>query len=352
MRNSDLNEMRELESLLISTRKENQELREKWSTILSACCNAEDEARVATEEVGRLQNVIEDNYLARTDLETKAEQLANNLHVAQGELRHIKLEHTNTTAKYESRIATLLSDVEYYKNNHQYALEHKAEQDKLISEVKFVVQKLRDENNDLKAKQVNAEHLANKVITLQQQLETLEKTFKPYQCPYQKTKDSIHLPCGTCVQCQLDASYGIIDRVSANIEKVERDKKKLETQHELVQEELNAAVAELNQFKEKASKLQMTITTLEESNRHYSDCLTQQLEINTKQKRTIEALSQIVLIMKTGLSQIARPFTFFRKRRAKKFLLLAATFECGVNDAKPNIIPSKPAKDTYAFSPP
>ena len=335
MRNSDLNEMRELETILIQTRQENQELREKWSNLLTVCCNAEDEARFAAQEIERLQNTIEDNYHSRTDLEIKTEQLTNQLHVTQGELRHVKLEHTNAAAKYESRIANLLSDVEYYKNNHQYALEHKKEQDKLIAEVKFVVEKLRDENKDLKAKQVNAEHLAKQVVKLQDELSKLEMTY----CPYQKESrngNTSHLPCGKCVKCKLDAAYGIIDRITTNVEQVEQDKEKLETEKDLVQEELNAANSELQRLKDASHRLQKTIAALEDSNQHYSDCLKQQLKVNVSLTATNESLRQIITIMKTGLTRIATPFTFFRKRRAKKILNLTATLECGMKDAKPS----------------
>lgn len=179
-------------------RKSNDELKQRWEPVLQACCNAEA-------EVEHLQEQLEVLNLKMADYEDHTLR-------AYHETNTTKVVITKQVADLESRIAKLLRELENYKSNYEYALEHKKQLEKVISEAKIETDKLRSQ-------QVNSEHLAKQVVRLQKELSELELTY----CPYQKNKNDLHLPCGKCVKCKLDAAYGIIERSTKNVENLERE---------------------------------------------------------------------------------------------------------------------------------
>jgi chromosome segregation ATPase len=299
MNTSELHQFQELEAIITKLRTENSQSREKWNQILESCVNAEA-------EVEHLQDQLEtmDMKLADTD-EAYRRQVAECFRLS-AELNSIKVVNTKEKADLETRITKLVREYETCRSNYEYAMTHSKEQGTLINQTKAVVDNLRSQIAELKAKEVNCEHLAKKVVKLQDELSKLELTY----CPYQKESrngNTSHLPCGTCVKCKLDAAYGIIERTQANVAMVEKERNEAECAHQFTKkilEETSKNLAEANK----------KVSGLEESVRHSEECLKQQVAINVRMERQFHK-------SKAALVNISEASFFTNKKELAKTAL-------------------------------
>lgn len=263
--------------------------RERWEEVLKSCVNAEA-------EVEHLQEQLEDMDLRMADVDEQyRRQVQETLHLA-AQLGVVKSANTQTLADRESRITKLSRDLETSEGNKRYACDHISEQNKLIRDAKEAMETLRTENEQLKAKQVNAEHLAKKVIQLQQEVVKSDS----YYCPFQKTKDVTHIPCGKCVACKLDAAYGIIERSAENVKHLE-----IKLQHAL--EEVQFKTKVLEQTSENLSKVNKDKVSVEKI---YSKSLNESNELAGALQREKVHLNEIIRQQRDALEVIARGALF------------------------------------------
>ena len=203
------NKLASTRDLLFTYRSENTEMREKWNMVLEACCNAEAESE-------KLQNDVETLQLKLVDSEEALRRQVEECFRLSAELNGIKLVNTKSQGEIESKMAKLVREYDTLQKNYSFVMQHKAELERLINDAKPIMEKLREENRDLKAKQVNSEHLAKQVVKLQAEVVKNDST----SCSYQRG-DQNYIRCGNCVRCKLEAAEGIIKRTTDNVAAVE-----------------------------------------------------------------------------------------------------------------------------------
>lgn len=272
-------------------RKSNDELKARWEPVLQACCNAEA-------EVEHLREQLEDVNLKMADYEDHTLR-------AYHETNTTKVVITKQIADLESRIAKLLRELENYKSNYEYALEHKKQLEKVISEAKIETDKLRSQ-------QVNSEHLAKQVVRLQKELSEIELTY----CPYQKNKNDLHIPCGKCVKCKLDAAYGIIERSTTNVENLERElttlQNKVEKQYACEGSVIGDRVTMCGECL--SCELKQTNAVLEQTVQNFKVVKETYVDTTTCLENEKSALKEIIRRQRDALELIARG-AFFKHHK-------------------------------------
>lgn len=271
---------------------------ERWEDVLKACVNAEA-------EVEHLQEMVETAELKMKDcLENYWEQVDQNHHIS-AELQSIKSCNTGVLAERETRIANLLAELKQTEGNRKYACDHIMKQNELIRDAKAAMESLRLQNEQLTAQQVNAEHLAKKVIQLQEELVRSDS----YKCPHQKTpNNTIHLPCGKCIGCKLEAAYGIIERTAANVKHLEGKLRKVDEElifKNAVLEQTAKNLAKAND--DKASVEKIYSKSLNESNDLASALQREKTHLNEVirlQRAVLEEISGFWFYQITGVSKV------------------------------------------------
>lgn len=261
---------------------------QNWEEVLSACVNAES-------EVIHLQNQIEELNLQIEDADEIHRRLATEFLRIKGQGTIEAVAATRTKADLETRVAKLLRDLDSTEANRKYACDHISEQNKLIRDAKTAMESIRDENAQLKAKQVNAEHLATKVIQLQ--TEIAKSDF--LACPYQKTKDIIHIPCGKCNSCKLEAAHGIIERSAELCKRLEKERD---------------AIRDKEKFT--SSVLEQTSRNLMESNKeneHLKKSLEAEIKTNAEHMAYKKHLLEIIRLQGRGLELANASWPWERK---------------------------------------
>jgi chromosome segregation ATPase len=291
---------------------------ERWEDVLKACVDSEAEVEHLQEEMEKMSADISDKEENYIRVLHECNRLTTELGI--GKVVHTKaiadyeICIANLTRDLETRIANLTRNLENTESNKKYACDHISEQNKLIRDAKSAMESLRAENEQLKSKQVNAEHLAKKVIQLQEELVKSDS----YKCPFRKTQNNtIHIPCGKCIGCKLDAAYGIIDRSVANV-------KHLEGQLRKVEEELQFKTAILDQTSQNLIKSHEDKASVEKI---YSQSLTESNALASALQSEKTHLQAIITLQKNGLEVIARWGTFFRKSIARNIPKLVAKYK-------------------------
>ena len=85
--------------------------------------------------------------------------------------------------------------------------------------------------SELQSNQTNAEHLAKKVITLNNDKEKFITSINEnssYICPFNKINNSTLMPCGKCTTCKLNAAYSIITANNTLIKELNNNIKSLD----------------------------------------------------------------------------------------------------------------------------
>ena len=341
-------------------RSENRELREKWNNLLQICCNAESEVEYLSKRLAEtkrdlnavdgswekkvelLQETIETMDLQLADTDEKFRRLTYDLFTVKSEFDAAKVAHTKALADVESRLVNVVRAHDNLSSNYKHAIEHKTSQDKLIADVTVVVHKLREENLQLKA---DAEHLAKKLVQKNNEYEGLVTEVSHLRCPFQKTKDIIHIQCGKCSACKLEAAYNIITGLENSRKVLENQNHKLRARISshfqcdgIVSGEIGrmcggCSECQLQQTRhilEQTSKniieTNKTIVQLKESNTHYDDCLKQQHTVNANLQKTNDVIAHINGIFRAALFKIANG-SFFKRSVAQDALTMAKNKE-------------------------
>jgi len=250
----------------------------KWEKILRDCCDAED-------EVDHLEEIVDD---LNTQLEDAKES-------------------------YERTV----QELKVTEDNRKYACDHIQGQNKLIRDAKTTVETLRAEKETLmselqilKESKVNSEHLAKKLLELQNENNNFKNRSDYYSCPFQRDKNSLYLPCGKCTSCKLDAAYGIIDRSAANVEHLEC--------------ELNKTKAILDQTRQNITKANKERDIIEHN---YTTYILETEKKNKKANQLLGAfqaenqhLREIVRRQRDALELISRGAVFKHHSIARKAL--------------------------------
>lgn len=213
--------------------------RQTWEDLLKNLCNSEA-------EVEHLRDTTETLSLQIADLETDNEHFIQDMARGVNQTKEIlakldvlKTDTTRTLADREARIAKLLRELETTEGNRKYACDHILLQNQVIRDAKTTVatiradyQNLLTEVDELRATKVNSEHLAKKVIQTQSdnvriisENAALNALIDTFTCPYQKTKEIIHIPCGKCLSCKFEATMRVIEQGQAINDQLQKDLK-------------------------------------------------------------------------------------------------------------------------------
>jgi DNA repair exonuclease SbcCD ATPase subunit len=300
-------------------RKDNARLKERWETVLQACCNAEA-------EVEHLQEKLETTNCHLEDANNFADRIVYEVGVLRGELAAAKGGNTKALAEVETKLAKLAREYDVLTKNYTYALEHKGEQDKLIADAGNVINKLREEIKILKSQQVDQEHLAKKLVELQGKLVTVDAL----QCPFHRNK-FLYTACGKCTTCKLEAAYGIIDRTAALNKQLEAD---LKNQKSRIANNFSCEGSRTDDrtkmcgscaeclLKQTYAILDQTSKNLIAANKDKEELkakLAHQTEVTKKFRRDFNTFSEINTILRTGLRLIMSG-SFLKKGIAKATL--------------------------------
>jgi hypothetical protein len=265
------NQMKKSKQKMISVPEKN------WEELLTACVNAES-------EVIHLQEQVEDLDLQLADNDEVYRRLNLEYLRIKGQGTVDSVAATRIKAEFETRIAKLLRDLENTEANRKYACDHIAEQNKLIREAKTAMETYRAENIALKNQQTNAEHMARKMVQLQADLAKMDHL----ACPYQKTKELIHIRCGKCSLCKLEAAHGIIERATKLCEHLEKERDNAVTKGKFTSSVLEQTSKNLIEANAEKTKLQAALDSEIGLNTGRADYQKHLLEIIRLQKRTLE----------------------------------------------------------------
>lgn len=292
----------------------------KWETLLRTCVNAEADRDFVQDKLEEANLKIADRDEQVTRLAKDYTELSQDHQKLAAEFQYIKLQHTAAMAERERIIAKLTRDLETCEGNRKYACDHIQEQNKLIREAKITTDTLREQNSALekeiallKAERVNNEHLAKKSIQLHNENEQLKSIRDAHACPFQRTKDSIHIRCGKCTSCKLEAAEGIIDRITSNVERVENDLQKVE-------DELTMKKAILTQTIENLAKANKDREVVEYN---FSNSLEEGERLRKENERlqtTVGHQEKMMEIMQRDLRSISKGLFWHHATVAKKSL--------------------------------
>lgn len=299
MTHYQFNELKEMESVIIQLRNENNEYREKWNSVLKACCNAEA-------EVEHLQEQLETADLKLADTEESLQRKTQEWVILSAERNGLQLQHTREKADLETRISKLHQEISNLSSNYAYSRQHNSDLERLIQDAKRITEALRAEIKTLLEDKVNAEHLAKKLVEKTNQLNTAMSELNAKSCPYQKTKSTYDIQCGKCIACKLEAAYGIIER-NANLVK------------DLEQQIIAAGQSQQN-AKREVEKLRQTIS---DNTTEISDLKLEKSLLDTAKKEhlmIIKMQRHALDIMYPALEQIAKGAFFKHKKIAKSAL--------------------------------
>jgi len=302
----------------------------QWETLLHTCVNAEADRDFALDKLEDANLKLNDKEEQIQRLSLDYTKLSENYQKLSAEVQYIKLQHTATLAERERIITKLTRDLETCESNRKYACEHIQEQNKLIREAKTTADTLREKNSAmekeialLKAEKVNNEHLAKKSIQLHYENEQLKSLQDTYACPFQRTKDSIHIRCGKCTACKLEAAEGIIDRITSNVEHVENDLQKVENELTMKKAILTQTIENLAKANKDREIVEFNFSnSLEEGNRLRRE--------NEKLKVTIKHQEKMMGIMHQDLHTISKGLFWHHTTVAKKSLEEFAKYKANI----------------------
>lgn len=279
-----------------------------------------------TQTIETLQDTVETLHLQIEDSKDIVKRLENDcfdykhtISYLTSQLSSVKASHTQQLAERESRLIKALKELETTEANRKYACDHIQQQNQFIRDAKSTVQKLWEEiqtlqtaNNRLVEEKVNAEHLGKKVIELRNDNVRLMNENGSMACPYQRTKNIIHLRCGKCTACKLEAAEGIIERTSQNIGTVQEELAELKEQVEF-----------------KTTVLKQTSDNLIAANKERDKAAQDLRTAHTVSEEAIKHLREVINLQATALSTIAKGAFFNHKRLATDALQAANEREFG-----------------------
>ena len=259
---------------------DNEELKERFDRVLKICCDAEA-------DVEHYQAVIE-------ELNLKIADMADAYQWKCFDVTTTNAKHLQEKAEIETRMAKVVREYDTLLNNYNYAKSHVAEYDKTMTEAKRIMEELRSKNKALSDAQVNSEHLARKLLQLQEKYNKSEADLSEfhaafahdYCCVGQRTHDATSM-CGTCLECKF-----------TQLEKI-----------------LNQTVLNL---KEANSERDINQKLLDEANRNFD-------ALKANSKKEIDGLISIITAQQTALGIIAKGSFFGHKDLASNALLTTIT---------------------------
>lgn len=247
--------------------------------------------------------------LQLTDLKERHSQLLGDFGIVRAELNGVKLLNSREKADLESRVAKLLRDLETVEANKKYACDHISQQNQLIRDAKHAFETLRSENEGNKTQ---AAHLAKKVVELNNKL-TLQGDSE--RCGYRK-QGGIHgdfLGCGKCTACQLESANGIIERITASVAKLEKERDAALKEVQFSKSVLNQTVENFqkltreNQAVKSAAQADLTVKNCIETD------LTRETELRKALQSEIRHLKEVIRLQGNALQLISNGWFWERK---------------------------------------
>lgn len=270
----------------------------KFERVLKDCCTAEA-------NVSFLEARLDEAHAKFLDIMENYDKTGTahlTLSLSYETLKGVHSKCEFETKKIRDEMIAIKYDLVNVSDNYAYARNHIKEQNTLLEKTKGVFDNLRTENETLKGKIVNQEHLAKKLVELQQGKQGLETTIanlwaenKRLFCNHFLSTDG--KPCGTCYGCKLSESEKMLNRSVENVANLEA---KL-TQTQTI---LDKTIINLTQVRDDRENLRVKLTAdLQlQHDRHY-------VTVN-EMFREIDFLKLIIRTQETALETVAEGAIF------------------------------------------